>query len=511
MPRQNPETYISTDHLHDDLEGQSVRGGTLTAIAQILKSLLEMGSTFVLARLIAPEDFGLFGMVIIVTGFLTMFKDLGLAMATIQRENITHAQVSALFWINLLLGALITLVTAGSSWVLAWVFDEPRLVPIALGLAGAFFFGGLTVQHEALLRRQMRFGRLAAVEVSAMAISVGLAVAVALAGGGYWALVVNSVALAVASCLGVWIACGWRPARPAKASGLRSMLAFGADMTGFNFVNYFARNFDDFLIGRFHGAQQLGFYQMAYKILMIPLRQINHPVGQIAIPALSRVANDPARYRQMYLRVLENLLLVTMPLGAILVAGADWLILSVLGDAWGPAIPIFAALGLSIFTQTIGNTTGWLFVSQDRTRELFHWGLLSSGLVAISFALGIYWGALGVAIAYTALGIVLRTPLLLWFVTRQGPIKMGDFYRTAFIPFSAALGGATALLAQRIYLPIESPVANVALAIPTCLLGALLVLGVLPAGRRALRDLINLIGYLRAGRDISESTGEPSA
>ncbi|WP_164856050.1 lipopolysaccharide biosynthesis protein [Lujinxingia sediminis] len=508
MSRRNPEQYISTEHLEHDLEGQSVRGGTLTALAQILKSLLEMGSTFILARLISPEDFGLFGMVIIVTGFLAMFKDLGLAMATIQRENITHAQVSALFWINVLLSLVITLITAGSAWALAWVFEEPRLVPIALGLAGAFLFGGLTVQHEALLRRQMRFGRLAAVEVTAMALSVGLAVVVALQGGGYWALVVNSVALAVASCLGVWIACGWRPARPARAEGLRSMLAFGADMTGFNFVNYFARNFDDFLIGRFHGAAQLGFYQMAYKILMIPLRQINHPVGQIAIPALSRVVSDPVRYRQMYLRVLEKLLLVTMPLGAILVAGADWIILSVLGDAWAPTIPIFAVLGLSIFTQTIGNTTGWLFVSQDRTREFFHWGLVSSGLVAISFALGIYWGALGVAIAYTALGIVLRTPLLLWFVTRRGPINMRDFYRTALLPMLAALGGVCSLLALRQLVVLDSPVAMFALAIPTCFIGALLALVALPAGRRALYDLIALARYIRAGRDISESTGD---
>src|SRR5690606_31980809 len=133
----------------------TMRGGALTAVAQAVKSIGEVVSTVVLVRLLLPEEFGLVGMVASVTGFLAMFKDLGLSMATIQRAQISHAQVSTLFWINLGFSALIMLMTIGMAPALVWFFDEPRLLWVTIGLSGAFLFGGLTVQHEALLRRQM--------------------------------------------------------------------------------------------------------------------------------------------------------------------------------------------------------------------------------------------------------------------------------------------------------------------------------------------------------------------
>ena len=156
------ERHFRTDHLRDDLKGRSIRGGSITLAAQVMKSVVQMGSMMILARLLTPFDFGLIAMVMAVTAFANMFKDAGLSMATVQREDITHAQVSTLFWINVGLSVVITLVVAGLAPVLAWFYQEPRLTGITIALAGTFVFGGLTVQHQALLRRQMRFRELAA-------------------------------------------------------------------------------------------------------------------------------------------------------------------------------------------------------------------------------------------------------------------------------------------------------------------------------------------------------------
>ncbi|MFU8804043.1 MAG: oligosaccharide flippase family protein, partial [Bradymonadaceae bacterium] len=151
MNHSDENGHFDTAHLDEDIAGHTVRGGALTAAAQVFKSILEIGSTLILARILAPADFGLIGMVIAVTGFIALFKDLGQSMATIQRRDITHEQISTLFWINVLLSVVILVLTVAISPILAWFYDEPRLIWITIGLAGAFIFSGLTVQHDALL------------------------------------------------------------------------------------------------------------------------------------------------------------------------------------------------------------------------------------------------------------------------------------------------------------------------------------------------------------------------
>ena len=503
----DPEKYLRTDHLDDNIEGRTVRGGAITSVAQAMKSILEVSSTLILARLLTPEDFGLVAMVTAVTGFLGMFKDMGLGMVTVQREEITHRQVSALFWINAALGVAITIVVIALSWGLVWFYDQPEVFGIAIGLSLAFLVKGLLVQHDAILRRQMRYRSLAVVEVTALAAGLAVAVILAWQGFSYWALVANTVVYAAAHFLGLWIVCGWRPAKPAGAEDLRELIVFGANLTGFSFVNYFARNLDDVLIGRFHGANELGLYQKAYEILMVPIKQINTPASRVAIPALSRMVDEPARYRRAYKRILEKLLLATMPLGALLVGAADWVVLSVLGDQWIDAAPIFAVLGISIFAQAIGNTTGWLFISQDRTDDMFKWGFIGAGTAIVSFFIGLPWGAFGVALAYSIIGICVRTPWLLWYVGRKGPVRTRDFYATAWPAALAALGAGSGLLFLRAYTVFEHPLANLALSVPVAAVSSFVVVLSFPRGREILEDAVELLGHLRASREESEEEG----
>lgn len=501
MKKSDPEYYLDVSDLTKDLGRQSVLGGVWASVGQTLKSILEIGSLLVLARLLTPEDYGLVGMAVAVTGFLAMFKDMGLTMATVQRSDITHEQVSALFWINVMLGGLVTLAAGLSSFALAWFYDRPELIEITMILALGFLFNGLTVQHEALLRRRMNFGALTFIQFVALAISLSVAVAMALSGFGYWALVVEMVVSAVLNFVGIWLVCRWRPARPAGAEGLKSMLQFGFNLTGFSFVNYFARNLDDILIGRFHGAGEIGQYQQAYKIFQVPLTQINGPVSKVAVPALSRLTDQPERYRRAYTRILEKLLLITMPLGVLLMGTADWLVLTVLGDQWGESAAILAALGISIFTQAVGNTTGWLFISQDRTGEMFRWGFIGAGTAIVSFLIGIPWGAWGVALSYSVVGILIRTPWLLYFVGRRGPVRTRDFYLAAWPAILAAMGSGAALMLWRVYTPVDVSAANLLISIPLAMAGALLVVVTLSRGRAILRDGWFLLSKLKSDKE----------
>src|SRR6266700_3932222 len=198
------EQHFKTDHLLPNLKRHTISSGAVTISAQGAKFLLNVASTMILARLLLPWDFGLVAMVTTVTGFLRVFKDAGLSVATVQREKITHAQVSNLFWINVAVSFLSSLIVAVSAPVIAWFYRDSRLISITLLLSITFIISGATVQHRALLNRQMRFKALALIEVGSMAVGVLVGVAMALEGCRYWALVGSNLSMEIAGLLLTW-------------------------------------------------------------------------------------------------------------------------------------------------------------------------------------------------------------------------------------------------------------------------------------------------------------------
>jgi PST family polysaccharide transporter len=485
---QNSDLFFRVDHIKNDLKGKTVRGGAITIISQFMKLFLSMCSTIILARLLSPQDFGMIAMVTAITGFAIMFKDMGLSMATIQKANIDNEEISTLFWMNLIFSIFVFLLTVCFSPVIAWYYKEPKIVWITISISIGFILGGLSVQHQALLRRQMRFASLATIEITAQILGIIIGVVFALNGYKYWSLVAMQLTSAFTIAIGTWLFCPWYPARIFCIKKVGSMLAFGGNLTGFNIINYFARNLDNILIGRFFGAQQLGLYSKAYGLLLLPITQINAPFTAVAVPALSRLSDSPERYRRTYLRILEKITILTMPGVVLMIATSDWLVLLVLGPQWTAASSIFSVLGMVALIQPIANTTGWLFITQDRTWQQVQWGFIGGTLSIVSIIAGLPWGVMGVAASYSISGLFIRAPLLIWFVCQTGPIRAIDFYRTSTPAAFASLFVAALLVLFRNWVEISSPLVGLILALFITLLSTLLVLGVLPAGRIALRD-----------------------
>jgi len=442
---------FSTDHLLGDLKHRSVRGGTVTLVAQAVRFALQLGSTMILARLLVPEDFGLIAMVLAVTGLVGMFKDAGLSMVTVQRPDISHAQVSTLLWINVALGIFVMFVVAAVSPGLAWFYDEPRLIPIGIVLSTTFVFGGLTVQHQALLRRQMRFGALAKIEVASMVTGVAVALTMAVAGLGYWALVGSIYGGVVANATLVWLACEWRPGRPHRRCGIRSMLGFGGDLLGFNMLNYLKRNADNVLIGAVVGAAALGLYSKAYSLLMLPIKQINAPLTGVALPMLSRLAGDDRRFVSGYRSALGAVAIASVPVPIFLAIAATPAIQTLLGDKWLGAVDIFRALAIAAAIDALNVATGWVYISLGHTRRQLYWGIVQTLVFLTAFAVGVRWGAVGVAVAYSATLLVLRLPALLVCYSRT-PLRLRDFLSAVWPAFaaSAVAGSASALVMRQL-------------------------------------------------------------
>jgi O-antigen/teichoic acid export membrane protein len=429
---------LSTDHLQTDLRGRSVRGGMLTLTSQGTQFLMQSVATVVLARLLVPADFGLVAMVSTITGLASAFADLGLSEATIQRREITHDQVSVLFWINLAIGLGLMLVTIAIAPVLAWFYKEPRLVTITIVVSFAFLVGGLKVQPDAILRRQMRFTSLAIRDVSSYALAVPVAIMIALRGGGYWAIVALPLTLNTTVMLITWVMVKWKPGLPRRGTQVWSMISFGGKVAASYFIVTVNRSADNVLIGWRLGAGPLGLYSRAYNLLMLPVRQLSVPAMSVAIPAFSRVQDDPERFMRFYLRSANLIMWISAPIFGFLFVAARPVIVLTLGSKWIEAAPVFQILVISALGQLLFDSTVWLFVSRGQSSQFLKLLFFISPLIVGSFVVGLPYGIKGVALSGSVVLVVIL-PWILKFAFRGTNLTLRSVGRALLYPVSLSI------------------------------------------------------------------------
>ncbi len=491
------QSYFETAHLKTDLKERSVKGGALVFVTQALIFVSKFGSTPILARLLTPEDYGLIGMATVLTGFVEYFGTLGLSTATIQRTKINHEQVSTLFWINVGVSCLVALAIALLAPLVAAFYHEPRLRGVTLALSFSFIFGGLTVQHQALLRRQMKFDRLAKIEIISTTIGVLVAIAAAYSGLSYWALILMTIVTVMCNAVGVWLACSWRPGLPVRNAGVRSLLAYGGNITGFGIVNYFSRNLDNVLIGRRWGSQELGLYAQAYKLVLLPIQQINNPITSVALPTLSSLQTEPEKFCNFYYKAMLAISILGMPMIGFIYADADRLILLALGEQWLDTIPIFKFLVPAAFNAIVGVGLGWAYQSLGTVDRLFRWGVFYSVVNATIFVLSVPYGAIGVAAAYG-----LSSPFFLVagyaYCYHKTPLKLSKLAAVLYPPAIASFGAAAIFIYFNSWLHLNvNPIANILIDLALYSTFNLLLWLLIPNGKNTLQEMLQLLKVLK--------------
>ena len=409
----------------DNLEQRSVRGAAATLSSQGVVFVTRLVATSVLAHVLRPSDFGLVAMATPLVIFAMLFQDLGLSMATVQRKVLSEELLSGLFWVNLLAGFCLSAITVLCAPLVSLFFHDSRLTAITMALGSAFIIGGLGAQQRALLTREMRFGFLSALQVAAVAISAIGAIVAALLGLGYWALVVLTLVNTFVVSLGAWIVPQFRPRFVRSLKGAGDSIRFGLNYTGVGLLDFFARNVDNILIGRYWGSAELGYYSRAYSLLLQPLYRIHSPFETVVIPGLSKLQEDGARYAKYYLKVLSTISTMALPaIVALMIVSKD-VVAVFLGPRWTPAVPIFAVLGVTALLHTTYLTTAWLFVSLGRTGRQLRWSLIAVPVAIAGIAAGLPLGGLGVAIGYTAANVLLFLPGI-WYATRNTPLGVKE-------------------------------------------------------------------------------------
>ncbi len=422
----------------------AARSVFVLGVSQVMRILIGMAGIVLISRLLAPDDYGLFAMALPVLGLAALFQDLGISQVTICEAEMDHERSSTLFWLAIASGAAASLLVFVCAWPIASFFGRQELAGILQACSVLPLIGSLQAQHSALLTRQMRFRHLAVIEVAGPLLGFITALVCALMWRSYWALVASAIAGSIVAVAGTWLACQWMPGRP-QLDGIRSLVRFGAGVSVFNVLNFVTRNADNVIIGRFLGVGALGLYDRAYRLLMMPIQQVNAPIGRVMVPALSRLAAQPERYRSAYLEAAALVMMVTQP--AILTATilASPLILVALGPQWSGVAPIFAWLGLCSLHQVFTSTIGWLLLSQGRGGDLVRVSGFSAVTAIAAFAAGLPWGAVGVAAAYSISDWVIRLPVLWWLAGRSGPVCVRDLV-AGFLPHGVASSFTAALL-----------------------------------------------------------------
>lgn len=464
--------------------------------AQFLRQILHIGITAVLARLLAPADFGLIGMVVAVTGFLSLFGELGLGPALIQKKDLSDDHLWTAGTVSLLTGSALLFVTMAASPLIAGFYHDPRVGPVALALAFTFPLTGLGVVPLNLLQRRMDFRRLALIEILSVISAGGVAVGLALQGRGVWSLVGQTLTAAFTSSVLGWIVLRQRPTLSFHRAAFDDLFRFSAPVVGSTLLTYCARNADNLLIGRFLGATALGYYGLAYRLMLYPVQNVSWVLSRVLFPAFSQLQQERERVRQGYLRAIRFISLITFPLMAGMAMVAPELVRVLYGPQWDRTVGLVRILSLVGALQSIGTTIGPICLSQGRSDVLFRWNLLSVPIVCLALALGLRWEIEGVALAYAS------ASLALWYTShamtnRLINLPMSEFFR-ALAPTALAaaiMAGLVGLMKQVLVVPsrlTEAEALALCVVVGAVAYGLVLIL----AGPQILRDAVALARQL---------------
>jgi O-antigen/teichoic acid export membrane protein len=507
-PRQAHDRVLDTPST--GLKRATVSGALAAGTAQAAQFVLQIGSIAVLSRMLGPDAFGVVAMVSTLGGLMQALTEAGLSTPTVQRAEVTHRQVSNLFWLNTAIGGALVLLLVALAPAIAWFYREPRLVAVAAAMAPIFLLQGLAVQHLALLRRGMRYRQLALIPVFATLGGIVVGIGMAGSGAGYWSLVGMQLSIAALSCVLAWFFSGWRPQRPVRGVGTRPLIGFGTKLAFGSSIWTLAKSADGVLVGRVWGVDALGLYSRGVALMMRPLDQIMAPLDGIIVPALSRMQNETERYRRAAFEVYDVIAIMSMIVSGTLLTVSYPLTRVILGPSWGDAAPIFAAFTFVALYVPTSNVASFMLTSQGRGSDVMRFSAMTSTLTALLLIAGVRYGAVGVAVGHIVAGLLVQLPLAYYIVGRTGSIRTSELWRrfAGHLPLWVLVVGVGS--AVRLPLLDSADPVQVAVGGAAALSAAAALLLARPRYRRLLHSMRQSLGVVRPSNPHTASSATPA-
>ncbi len=416
----------------------AVKGVFWVGGGQVFAQCIQMVTAVCLARLLTPEDFGLFGMALVITSFSQIFSNFGIGTALVQKKSINQSVLSSCFWLNVLIGGVATLVLVLLSPVLADFYAEERVATVITVLSFNLLLTGIFVVSGSLLYKEMQFEHLARAKIVGSMMGALLVVTMAWFGWGVWSLVAQPMVGSAITGILVARYARWFPRWEFSWEETREITKFSLDVFGANILSYSTRYADKLLIGKYLGSEALGYYSMAYQIMLYPMGQISSVLIRVLFPTLSKLQGEMSRFREVYLKAVGTIAFITFPMMTGLFVVSDDFVSVVFGEKWLPMLPVFEVLCMVGMLQSVGTTAGTIHLSTGRTREHLYLLMVSVPITLLAFYFGLRWGILGVATAYAVVAVVFFYARLL-IALPIANVTLRDFHKALIGPIVASL------------------------------------------------------------------------
>lgn len=472
--------------------GRAALGGVgATILWQGVRLVILALSIVILARLLDPADYGLVVMATALIGVGELLRDMGLSMAAVQARNVSRSEKSNLFWVNTCIGGALTVIVFCLAGPISSFYGRPELLGITQALSFTFLINGLATQFKAQINRDLRFMMLGMSEAVPQALGLGVAVWWAVEVGGYGALVLQALIVAGGGLAFSVAFARWWPGLFDRHTSIRRFLGFGGALVGTQSLAYMSKNLDTILLGITVGSSQLGWYNRAYQIVVLPLTQLTAPMSRVAVPILSRVKEDRVAFLR-YVRAGQFFsLAIASTLYGIVIGLAPALVDVVLGPQWQPSAPIIQALALSGVFRAMGQVPYWLFLAKGFAGKQFRFYLVAQPLVIVGILLGLPHGPVGVGIGLST-GYGLFWIAQMWWAARATDTPTLGLVRSALI-IVATIGLPVAAIGFAAQLVSASSLAAVLSGVGASAVYVAAILWVVPANRAQLRVAWRLI------------------
>lgn len=411
-----------------DFRQRTIAGISWSLVSQVGRQGLLFLIGVILARLLSPDEFGLVAMVTVITNFGNIFAELGFSGALIQKQDVTDEHLSSVFWLNLGIGITLMAITMLGAPLIADFYDEPLLISLTVVLSVNFLIASLNIVQNTLLVKSLNFRVLSIVEIVSVLLSGGVAIWMSYVGCGVWSLIAQTLLLSGITALLLWVLTRWRPRVYFRWTAVKDLLGFSTSMLGTDLLNYWVRNIDYLLIGRFLGTNPLGVYNRAYSIMLFPLTNVSRVFARVMFPSFSIIQDDRERIRRIYLKITRSIALLTFPMMLGLFVEVEPFVMAVFGPKWIDMIQLLRVFCIVGMVQSIVTLNGNLYLSQGRADLQLKVGFILRLILIAGIVVGLRWGIFGVTIGYGLASLINMYPNI-YFAGKLVGVTFSDLIR----------------------------------------------------------------------------------
>jgi PST family polysaccharide transporter len=403
----------------------------------------------VLSRHLSPKEFGLVAYALVFIAFVQVFLEQGFGDAIVQHADLQREHLDTAFWTNLLTGILLTLLSISLASLIASLFRESGLTIIIRWLSLTFILAGLSSTQQAILQRQLAFKPLAIRSLIATSAGGVVGIVLALLGFGVWSLVAQNLISGFVGVVILWKVSLWRPRFHLSKLHFFELFRFGINMVGIKVLTFLNRNSDNFLIGYFLGPTILGFYTIAYKLLIVITDLLTGVSTSVAFPTFSRLQNDPERMRRAFYKATHYTSLISFPVFIGVAVLAPELVVALFGPQWLPSILVLRVLSFIGILQSVFFFNYSVVIAAGKPSWRLRITLMNAVSNVIAFAVVVRWGIVAVAAAYVVRGYLL-SPIEIWVLKKVIDLDIKYYLKQYIAPLAGSVAMVLALAGLKI-------------------------------------------------------------